>query len=117
MRICLLVCALLAIFGTGTARAHAHLDHTEPPIGSTVSVAPHELSLWFTQKLEPAFSTVTVTDDQGTPVDQGEPQISGNTVRVGLKSLGPGTYHVRWHAVSVDTHITEGSFLFIVSGP
>jgi copper resistance protein C len=38
-------------------------------------------------------------------------------MRVGLKSLSPGTYRVRWHALSVDTHKTEGSFTFRVGGP
>ena len=33
-------------------------------------------------------------------------------MRIGLKSLAPGTYRVRWHALSVDTHTTEGSFSF-----
>ena len=33
-------------------------------------------------------------------------------MRVGLKALGPGRYHVRWHVLSVDTHKTEGSFSF-----
>jgi hypothetical protein len=40
----------------------------------------------------------------GARVDQGKLQVSGNTMRVGLKSLSQGTYHVRWRALSVDTH-------------
>jgi methionine-rich copper-binding protein CopC len=38
-------------------------------------------------------------------------------MRVGLKSLPQGTYHVCWHVLSVDTHKTEGSFTFRVDGP
>ena len=74
------------------AQAHAFLDHASPLVGSTVPAAPHEVTLSFTQNLEPAFSTVEVTDASGARVDQGKAQISGNTMRVGLKSLGPGTY-------------------------
>ncbi len=37
-------------------------------------------------------------------------------MRVGLKTLGPGSYRVRWHALSVDTHTTEGRFTFHVGG-
>ena len=33
---------------------------------------------------------------------------------IGLKKLGPGTYTVKWHVVSVDTHHTEGTFTFSV---
>ena len=35
---------------------------------------------------------------------------------VGLKALAPGSYKVRWHALSVDTHTTEGAFTFTVGG-
>jgi copper resistance protein C len=107
----------LAVLGAGAARAHAFLDHASPLVGSTVASPPHELSLWFTQNLEPAFSTVTVTDAKGARVNAGKPQISANTMRVTLKPSGPGTYRVHWHALSVDTHTTEGSFSFTVGGP
>lgn len=116
MRIVIIVALLLGAFGISGAQAHAFLDHASPLVGSTVRTAPHEVSLWFTQNLEPAFSSITVTDAHGSRVDQGKAQISGNTMRVGLKALGPGTYRVRWHALSVDTHTTEGSFSFTVSG-
>jgi methionine-rich copper-binding protein CopC len=107
---------LITAFGTGAAWAHAHLDHASPAIGSTVAAAPHEVALWFTENLEPAFSTVQVTDASGARVDQGKAQISGNTMRVELTALVPGSYRVRWHALSVDTHTTEGSFTFHVGG-
>jgi methionine-rich copper-binding protein CopC len=112
----LLISLLLAAFGSAAAHAHAMLDHASPPVGSTAASAPREVSLTFTQNLEAAFSSVQVTDANGARVDQGKAQISGNTMRVGLKSLSAGTYRVRWHALSVDTHKTEGSFTFTVGG-
>jgi methionine-rich copper-binding protein CopC len=102
--------------GAATAQAHAFLDHASPLVGSTVAAAPHEVSLTFTQNLEPAFSTVTVTDSSGAQVNTGKASVSGNTMRVGLKSIGPGSYKVNWHALSVDTHTTQGSFSFQVGG-
>jgi methionine-rich copper-binding protein CopC len=117
MRILLTIVALLATgLGVPAARAHAFLDHASPLVGSTVGTAPHEVLLTFTQNLEPAFSSVTVTDASGAQVSQGKAQISGNTMRVELKAVGPGSYKVRWHALSVDTHTTEGSFTFRVGG-
>ncbi len=112
-----LLSLLLTALGTGGAWAHASLDHASPLVGSTVHIAPHEVALWFTQDLEPAFSTVQVTDGNGARVDQGKAQVNGNVMRVGLKSLAPGTYNVHWHALSADTHKTEGSFSFHVGGP
>jgi methionine-rich copper-binding protein CopC len=112
----ILVPLLLIAFAPIAARAHAFLDHASPLVGSTVPAAPHEVALTFTQNLEPAFSTVQVTDSGGARVDQGRAQVSGNTMTVGLKSLGPGSYKVHWHALSVDTHSTEGAFTFHVGG-
>ena len=117
MRIHIGILSLLLLApGSETSAAHAFLDHANPLVGSAVGSAPHDVSLWFTQDLEPAFSSVQVTDANGARVDQGKAQISGSTMRVGLKHLAPGTYRVRWRALSVDTHTTEGSFSFSVGG-
>jgi methionine-rich copper-binding protein CopC len=107
---------LLTPLGAPAAQAHAFLDHASPLVGSSVAAAPHEVTLTFTQNLEPAFSTVTVTDPGGADIGQGNAQVSGNTMRIGIKAGGAGTYRVRWHALSVDTHTTQGSFTFQVGG-
>jgi methionine-rich copper-binding protein CopC len=106
--------ALLAVMAITAAHAHAFLDHAEPRVGSTVPTAPGELVLYYSQNLEPAFSSVEVSDGSGARVDLGKPRISASTMRVGLKQLPPGTYRVRWQVLSVDTHTTEGSFTFHV---
>lgn len=108
--------ALLALlpFSSSLAQAHAFLDHADPRVGSTVPTAPRQLTLTFTQQLEPAFSTAEVRDSSGTRVDQGRAQVSGAVMHVGVKALPPGTYKVHWHALSVDTHTTEGNFSFTV---
>ena len=106
--------ALLAVMSGTAAEAHAFLDHAEPRVGSTVPAAPRELSLSFTQKLEPAFSSVEVSDGNGARVDLGRPSVSASVMRIRLKPLSAGTYRGRWHVLSVDTHTTEGSFTFQV---
>ena len=106
--------SLLAALTATAAWAHAFLDHAEPRVGSTTATAPRELVLHYTQNLEPAFSSVEVSDANGARVDLGKPTISASTMRVGLKQLPPGTYRVRWQVLSVDTHTTQGSFTFHV---
>jgi len=110
----LVTTALLTLTAATAAYAHAFLDHAEPRVGSTTSAAPKEVVLSFTQNLEPAFSSVEVSDANGARVDLGKPKISATTMRVGLKPLPPGTYRVRWQVLSVDTHTTEGNFTFQV---
>ena len=105
---------LLFLFVTGEAVAHAMLDRAEPRVGNTVATAPREVTLWFTQKLEAAFSTITVTDSAGQRIDTGKARVSGNQMSVSLRSGGAGTYRVIWRALSVDAHTTDGSFTFQV---
>jgi methionine-rich copper-binding protein CopC len=107
---------LFALAANGCAYAHAMLASASPPVGGSVGAAPRQVTLSFTQGLEPSFSSVQVTDSKGARVDLGKPQISGSTMSVELKSLGPGTYRVNWHVLSVDTHKTQGSFSFHVGG-
>jgi methionine-rich copper-binding protein CopC len=107
---------LLAI--SGVASSHAFLDHAAPSVGSTLSAAPDRVRLWYTQELEPAFSGIEVLDANGARVDDGKVVLGPNdatSLSVGLKPLGPGTYTVHWHVVSVDTHRTEGSLTFQVA--
>ena len=114
-RIFVLSLMVLGLTGSG-AHAHAMLASASPPVGGSVGAPPGQVTLSFTQGLEPAFSSVQVTDSKGTRVDTGKAQVSGSTMSVGLKSLAPGTYKVHWRALSVDTHTTQGSFSFHVGG-
>jgi hypothetical protein len=111
------VVGVLALGASPGSRAHAFLDHASPPVGSSVPASPPIVTLWFTQDLEPAFSSATVTNEAGQRVDLGNAQIpqgSPAELRIALKPLPPGTYLVSWHVVSVDTHPTEGTFTFEV---
>jgi methionine-rich copper-binding protein CopC len=115
---CSFLLAALLIVAPAIARAHAMLDHAAPRVGSTVSPAPREVVLWFTEKLEPAFSSIDVRNERGAAVQAGKATVIGNgaQLRVPLKALPPGTYKVIWRVLSVDTHTTQGDFTFRV-GP
>src|SRR5215471_17896498 len=106
--------ALTLSLATTEARAHAFLDHAEPRVGNTVASPPREVTLYFTQKLEPAFSTISVTNAAGQRIDSGKARVSGSQMSISLKPSGSGTYHVNWRVLSVDTHTTDGSFTFQV---
>jgi hypothetical protein len=107
--------ACLAIACSATpAFAHAFLQHAEPGAGATLSTAPKRIALTFTEKLEPAFSGMSVSDLSGQSVEAGSVMIGGNAMVAPLRILAPGTYRVNWHAVSVDTHRTEGAYSFTV---
>jgi methionine-rich copper-binding protein CopC len=114
---CLAIVATLLIGTTPQVFAHAFPKTSEPAVGATVSPAPGAVKIWFTQKIEPAFSKVEVDDAAGKPVDQDDAQVDAKDqtlLHVSLKALPPGTYKVVWHVVSVDTHATNGDFTFTV---
>ena len=109
--------ALFCSLSISPTFAHAFLVKSNPPVGSTVTTAPKVLVLSFTEDLEVPFCTVTVTDSMGMNA-AGEPQsVPGHPdeLRVPLNITRPGKIAVAWHALSVDTHKTEGSFSFTVA--
>jgi copper resistance protein C len=116
MRTIVLTLSMLFAAATGSAFAHAMLDHAAPRVGSTVAQSPKEVVLWFTEKLEPAFSSIEVRNAQGAVVSTGKASVIGDRtqLRVPLKTLPQGTYKVIWRVLSVDTHRTEGDFTFNV---
>ena len=112
--------AAISMSAAAAALAHAHLQKAEPPVGAVVSTPPSEVRLWFTQKLEPAFSWARVEDEHGQRVDRNDSQVDtadAAVMHISLKPLSPGAYKVAWRAVSVDTHVTEGNHIFRIATP
>ena len=108
---------IASVFVSSAALAHAFLDHAVPAVGATVAQAPTEVTMWFTQPLEVAFSGAEVTSAAGQRVDTGQVALDPKDpqeLHVPLRSLQPGDYKVTWHALSVDTHRTTGDFSFTV---
>lgn len=117
IRTILMTVAILLAGVTG-ALAHAFLERADPRVGSTVHTPPAQVRLWFTEQLEPAFSSVQVVNESGQRVDKGDSQVDPSApkqLRISLTSLSPGTYKVIWRVLSVDTHVTEGNFTFRVA--
>jgi methionine-rich copper-binding protein CopC len=99
------------------ARAHAFLDRADPRVGSVVTRTPAAVRLTFTQGIVVPFCRVAVTGPPGFG-GVGPPHAvpgDAHSLAVDLKNPAPpGTYVVRWRALSVDTHVTEGDFSFEV---
>lgn len=98
--------------------AHAFLDHATPAVGSAVRGPPAQIKLWFTERLEPAFSTMQVLDRSGKRIDKGDPHLDDSDAAlllVSVPQLAPGPYRVTWRVLSVDAHVTEGDFTFDVA--
>jgi len=114
----MLAVATLAASVVLPVAAHAYLERARPVAGSIVRESPRELTLWFTQRIEPAFSEVRLLDGAGKQAEGvGTPHIDGaegKVLRVALPKLAAGSYRVKWRVVSVDSHVSEGEFAFDV---
>jgi methionine-rich copper-binding protein CopC len=111
-----LTCALIAF--AATAGAHGLLDRAEPRPGSRVRTSPTNVSVWFTERLEPAYSRVHVVNDKGERADADDSRVDATDarrLRVSVPPLAAGTYKVLWRVLSVDGHLTEGEFTFQVA--
>jgi methionine-rich copper-binding protein CopC len=109
--------SLMLICGATAAFAHAQLEKAVPSVGGTVASAS-EIRLTFSEGVEPKFSGVTLISPAGANVPLGQPRVEGGDQRVLIvpitNALAAGAYTVHWHAVSVDTHHTQGTFKFTV---
>ena len=110
-------CAAFALAGAEAAFAHAQLKQATPAVGGAVDSAPTEVTLNFSEKLEPSFSTIIVRDAMGKRVNKDDAQVDKadrTVMRATLDSIQPGIYIVEWRALTADTHKTEGAFIFRV---
>jgi copper resistance protein C len=99
------------------AHAHAYPTHKVPTAGATVPASPKEVAIDFDDALEPAFSSIAVTDAQGKNVTSGKAVVDASNnkhMSVGLDALTPGVYTVAWVAVAADGHRTQGHYTFTV---
>jgi copper resistance protein C len=109
--------AIVLLF-ISAAWAHAFIEHAEPAVGSRLASPPTVVRIWFTERLEPALSKMQVFDSRGNQVDKRDAKVDPTNQQllvVSLPAIKAGKYRVSWRAVSVDTHVTNGSFEFEVA--
>jgi len=109
----------LALLPTA-ALAHAVLVKSIPAQRSSLTESPPRVELWFNERLEPAYSRASVTDEAGTQIDLRDALVSKEDARrlsLSLPPLRPGRYAVKFRVLSVDGHVVESSLTFTVKSP
>ena len=127
------------------ASAHAFLNASVPSADSMVSTPLKEIKLSYSEQVEIHFCIFKVYKIDAPPgadlrtlhaaadtlvsadllkrggerarADAGlaNTERTSSDIVVRLKDLQPGAYVLMWRALSVDTHTTQGSFVFIYS--
>lgn len=121
MLIAAIVVMLTGMFaGAGTASAHAELLSSSPANQELLATAPTEISLQFTEAVDPIEPAIRLVDAEGDDVEIGavEQSLGTDRMRAALPAeLADGTYVVAWQALSADSHRVRGSITFSVGVP
>ena len=117
-RFAILILTLALAGWSREARAHSFPEEQHPSAGQTLRASPSEIRIKFDAPIEKLFAKVQVLGTDGRDYALGAPEISADGVELTSKvgALKPGEYTVKWAVVCVDTHHTEGSYSFTVTG-
>ena len=116
----LLFVLIVLIASPETAYGHAQLDASSPPADALLAVPPGEITLRFTEPVDPAAIDVRLLGEDGAPlevaaasVDPSDPRL----IRATTRAVAFGITTVSWTTRSAtDGHTLSGSFAFRVGG-
>ncbi|SOD16165.1 copper resistance CopC family protein [Nitrosomonas ureae] len=112
-----LLMLLPLLFQVNPAIAHATLVKSEPPRRAILSTPPKQIQLWFNEKIEGSYASVTVEDSNKKLVTESMPEIlvdDSKSIILNLPQIPPGLYTVHYRVMSVDGHVIESKYDFSV---
>lgn len=115
----LILAALAAAFAfvlvTATpASAHARLVSSDPKDGATLTAAPKQAVLEFSERLDAQSTQIAVTDSSGGVVPAVPFAVNGQKLTQPLSLTLAGTYTIGYRLVSEDGHRVDGKLTFTV---
>jgi methionine-rich copper-binding protein CopC len=110
---------LVGALAVGPVDAHAVLVRSTPAHRAVLAQVPERVDLWFNERLEAAYSTVSVWNEAGGQVDGRDATVGPDDPRrlsVSLTTRAAGLYTVKYRVLSVDGHVVDSRFTFTVKG-
>ena len=108
--------ALTTVLAVAPAFAHSHPVTMLPAKDATVE-APTEVSVIFSEDLEPKFSSMKLEDRTGAVVSKAASAVdpaNAKHMTLALPRLAPGVYTVDWVTTALDGHRLAGKYKFTV---
>jgi copper resistance protein C len=109
---------MTALFLSSSPYASAHArPKVMVPAAESTTASPPRVSVTFSEAVEPKFSSLNVTDEQGKQINTATSTSlpdDPKTLTLALPSLQPGGYLVHWVSVAPDGHRMEGEYKFTV---
>ena len=99
------------------AWAHASLVKSVPAQRAALYRAPAKIQLWFNERLEPRYSSLSLVDAKGKAVETGKVEVAPDDPRslvAPIGSLVPGRYAVKYRVLSTDGHVVQSEFPFTI---
>jgi len=118
--VAMLLATITGVLGTWAgASAHAELESSSPTAGAVLPTSPNQITLTFSEGVDPLPDSIRVVAGDGTAVSIGSiNQDGGNsTMAADVPTLADGSYVVAWKAISADSHPVAGAFTFSVGSP
>ncbi|MFV2103895.1 copper resistance CopC family protein [Micromonospora sp. LOL_024] len=113
-----LTAAAMLIGPVAPAYAHNVLRKATPAQDAELTKSPTEITLEFMQKLNPSFTTITLSDANKQTVATADPEVTGVKGTIAIDApLANGVYTVAYRVVSTDGHPVQGSYKFTVADP
>lgn len=113
-----LAAALLAtVPAPAVALFHNHLVKSSPTADEALAAAPKEIRLWFAEKVEPKFSSVTLLKPDSTKIEVSKARATDDpkSIVVDVVAAVPaGQYTVVWRTAGDDGHAVRGRYAFSV---
>lgn len=107
-------CAAVALPALAPAAlAHTELEDSKPRQGARVAEPTREVTLVFSEAVEPDVLTVIVRGPGGQRYESGDAEVRGRSVTQATRPLGPdGKYEIAYRVVSADGHPVTGTVGF-----
>lgn len=107
---------LAAALTAGPAMAHAGLVGSDPAEGATITADAEQLSLTFTEDINPDLAVVTLTGSDGEQVGLSAPVVDGPEVVQPLPPLQADALTLAYRVVSADGHPVQGTLALTAQG-
>ena len=108
---------LSLLFQVNSVLAHATLVKSDPPRRASLSSSPKQIQLWFNEKIEGSYASVTVLDSNKKSITENNPEVvldDPKSVVLNIPQMEPARYTVQYRVMSVDGHVIASSYDFSI---
>jgi methionine-rich copper-binding protein CopC len=110
--------ATLGALGLFAGMFHTHLVKSAPGNRQTLTSSPTEVRLWFSERPEVPFTSVTILRADSTRVATIKAVATDDSLAVSAPlpaPLGAGAYVIQWRTASSDGHAIRGRIEFSIA--